>query len=412
MLSFNDVRTIATTYAARGAIRLLTEAGDLVVATETLRYRENPYPLYERIRARGPVYRGLSGTYAVASHALCAQALKDPRFRIRTTSGKVVGPSTNALADTFVMMDGPDHGRLRRLAAPGFRPKLLRELRTKIEATTNRLLDRAGSEFDLVGDFAAPLPIEVISDLLGIPAADTASFARYGQIVARALDGLTSPSMLREYEAAVGDLRALFVRLMAERRADPGDDVISLLVAAELDEQLTADELISTCRLLLIAGFETTVNLIGHMVVLFGSHLDQWELLKAEPERAPRAVEEVLRFESPVPALLRFPHERVWLGDRELPKDTPLVILLGAANRDPEVFADPHRFDITRENAAEHLAFGGGVHYCLGAPLSRIEGDVALRALVERMPGVRLVGKPEWRKSSQVRGYLRVPVAG
>jgi cytochrome P450 len=412
MLSLNDVRTIAATYATRGASLLLAEAGDLVVAMETSRYREDPYPLYERIRARGPVYKGLSGTRAVTSHALCAQALKDPRFRIWPSSGKMVGASTNALADTFVMMDGADHGRLRRLAAPGFRPKLLRELRTKIEATTNRLLDRAGSEFDLVSDFAAPLPIEVISDLLGIPAADTASFARYGQIVARALDGLTSPSMLREYHAAVADLRALFVRLMAERRIDPGDDVISLLVAAEADEQLTADELIGTCRLLLIAGFETTVNLIGHMVVLFGSHPEQWELLRAEPERAPGAVEEALRFESPVPALLRFPHEPAWLGNRELPRDAPLVILLGAANRDPELFTNPHRFDITRENAADHLAFGGGVHYCLGAPLSRIEGDVALRALVERMPGLRLVGEPEWRKSSQVRGYLRVPVAG
>ncbi|CAM3781737.1 cytochrome P450 [Kibdelosporangium persicum] len=407
MLSFSEVRTIATSLAIRGTTSLLADAGDLVCAIDSGRYQGNPYPLYERIRAAGPVYRGLSGTYALTSHAAISAALRDPRLRVRKTSGRLAGASTNALADTFLSMDEPDHGRLRRIAAPAFRPKLMRQMRAGIEATTHRLVDRLNDEFDLMTDFAAPLPIAVISDLLGIPEADRTRFAHYGQIVGRAFDGLGNRGLVREYQAAVADLRNLFTRLMNERRTNPGEDVISALVQAE---DLTADELIATCRLLLLAGFETTVNLIGNAVVLFDSHRDQWDLLKGQPNLAPRAVEEVLRFESPVPALLRHPHEPFEIGGRVVPVDGDLVVLLAAANRDPEVFTEPHRFDITREDAVEHLAFGGGAHYCLGAPLSRLEGDVALRTLAEQLPGLRLTGAPLRRKSTVVRGYLHVPV--
>nr|WP_157528606.1 cytochrome P450 [Kibdelosporangium sp. MJ126-NF4] len=410
-MSFSEVRTIAGSLAIRGTTRVLAEAGDLVCALESPRHQEDPYPLYERIRARGPVYRGPSGTYALTSHAHCSSALRDPRMGVRTTTGRLFGEATNALADTFVSVDEPDHGRLRKLAAPAFRPRLMRQMRTGVEATTHRLLDQLGDEFDLMRDFAAPLPISVISDLLGVPPADRTRFAHYGQIVGRAFDGLGNPAQLREYTAAVADLQELFTRLMAERRADPGEDVISLLVAAETDEKMTADELIATCRLLLIAGFETTVNLIGNAAVLFDRHPDQWELLRQQPDLAPGAVEEVLRFESPLPLIYRHPHEPFEIGGHTIPVNRGVVFITAAANRDPQVFPDPHRFDITRPEAVEHLAFGGGAHYCLGAPLSRLEGDVAFRALAERFPKLRLAGEPVRRKSVIVRGYLRVPVA-
>jgi cytochrome P450 len=176
---------------------------------------------------------------------------------------------------------------------------------------------------------------------------------------------------------------------------------------------MTADDLIATCRLLLFAGFETTVNLIGNAAVLFSEHPDQWELLRTDPDRvAAGAVEEVLRYESPVPMLERFTHERLTLGGREPPPNATVIVLLSAANRDPDVFSNPHRFDITRQESAEHLAFGGGPHYCLGAPLSRLEGDVALRAMAERWPTLRLTGTPQRRKSTQIRGYATIPMAG
>ncbi len=413
MLTFTEAGAIASTIAMRGASRLLAESGDLTAALITPRHQDNPYPLYELIRARGPVYKGLSGVCAVASHSLCSQALRDQRMKVRTISGRLPGGPTNALADAFISFDAPDHTRLRRIAAPAFRPKLIRDMRTSIETTTNRLLDRLAPEFDLMTDFAGPLPIAVISDLLGVPDADTSRFAQYGLVVASAFDGLTSPAMVREYRTAVKDLRDLFTRLMTERRADPGDDVISLLVTAVSDEKMTADDLIATCRLLLIAGFETTVNLIGNAAVLFSQHPDQWELLRAEPDRViAGAVEEVLRYESPVPMLERFAHERMTLGDCELPPNATVIVLLSAANRDPEVFTDPHRFDITRKESLEHLAFGGGPHYCLGAPLSRLEGDIALRAMAKRWPRLHLTATPQRRKSTQIRGYTTIPMAG
>jgi cytochrome P450 len=413
MLTLREAGVIASTIAVRGASRLLAESGDLTAALITPRHQDNPHPLYERIRAQGPVYKGISGIYAVASHALCSEALRDQRMTVRMESGRLPGGPTNALADAFISFDGPDHTRLRRIAAPAFRPKLIRDMRAGIEATTNRLLDRLGPEFDLMTDFAGPLPIAVISDLLGIPDADTSRFAQYGLVVARAFDGLTSPAMVREYRKAVEDLRDLFTRLMTERRTDPGDDVISMLVTAVSDERMTADDLIATCRLLLIAGFETTVNLIGNAAVLFSEHPDQWELLRTDPDRVVAgAVEEVLRYESPVPMLERFTHERLTLGDRELPPNATVIVLLSAANRDPDVFSNPHRFDITHQESAEHLAFGGGPHYCLGAPLSRLEGDVALRAMAERWPTLRLTGTPQRRKSTQIRGYTTIPMAG
>ncbi|RSM76017.1 cytochrome P450 [Kibdelosporangium aridum] len=412
MLSLSDVRGIATTLATRAASKLLAEAGDLVAATDSKRYHHNPYPLLERIRAKGPVYKGLSGLYALTSHTVCAQALKHPQMKVQPPPGKrdLFMTQTNALEGSFVLLDAPDHTRLRRVTAPAFRPKMMRELRGKIEATTHRLLDQLGTEFDLMTEFAGPLPITVISDLLGIPDADTARFGRYGMVIAEALDGLSTPAKVREYNAAYADIEQLFTRLMAERRKDPGDDVISVLVTAEAEEKVTTDELMTTCMLLLLAGFETTVNMIGNATVLFSEHPDQWDLLKAQPDLAPSVVEEVLRYESPVPMLMRFAHERVELDGGVLPAGAAVLLMVNAANRDPEIFPEPHRFDITRTRTVEHLAFGGGVHYCLGAPLSRLEGDIAFRAMAERFSTIKLTGEPERRFSNTIRGFSTIPV--
>ena len=270
-------------------------------------------------------------------------------------------------------------------------------------------LDPAGT--DLVERFAWPLPITVITDLLGVDTVDHVTFARWGRAVGQALSGVVSARQARELAEAAADLEALFTDLLRRRRAEPRDDLVSSLATAHDDGALTAAELLSLCRFLLIAGFETTVNLIGSGVDRLLDHPDQWAALVADPDLARGAVEEVLRHQSPVQATTRVAGEDVELAGAALPAGSVVVLLIGAANRDPEVFADPHRFDITRTDAGEHLAFSSGAHYCLGAALARVEGEVALRAVAARFPGLRRTGPPRHRPGSVLRGLTALPVA-
>jgi len=288
-----------------------------------------------------------------------------------------------------------------------------RDLITGIERRAAAEPDRP---FDLIADFASPLPIGVITALMGIPDADVDRLSRHGAVVGAALSGIADPAQAAALAAANAELYELFNELIPLKKANPGDDVISYLVAASPDG-ITPYELHTTARLLLIAGFETTVNLIGNGVAALIDHPAQWELLRAEPERAVDVVEEVLRYDPPVQNRSRIAHESVTIARVDLPADSWVLLLLAAGNRDPAVFRDPATFDVTCSREAEHLAFSSGIHYCLGAPLARLEAQIGFTELAARLPNVRRpepTGRPgdtpSRRASRVIRGYARLPL--
>jgi P450-derived glycosyltransferase activator len=373
--------------------------------------RDDPYPIYERMRRSGPIHRNRLGNWVAVSHRLCDLVLRDRRFGVRPADAPLMG-SPGAEDLSFLEMNPPDHTRLRRLVQPAFSPKQMAEYRPSIARTVTQLLDRAeaAGRFDLVSALAAPLPVAVITQLLGIPDADAGRFARYGALIGGALDGIRSLSHATRLRAADAELDALFERLFALRRSEPADDLVSRLVAAEGD-QVKPSELRALCGLLLIAGFETTVNLIGNAVNALLDRPEQWDALCADPATmAARAVEETLRYDPPVQRTGRFALQPVELDGVEVHKGQFVVTLLGAANRDPEVYRLPDRFDLHRAQSVDHLAFSGGIHYCVGAPLARLEATIALRALAERMPRLRRAGRTRRRNSVTIRGPIHLPV--
>ncbi|NEK87507.1 cytochrome P450 [Blastococcus saxobsidens] len=387
--------------------------------------REQPYDVYEQLRARGPLSPSSLGL-VTTSHAVAQEILRSDRFGVgwdRSGAPKAIrwalefgdDPASSGVAEppSMLVVDPPDHTRFRRLVSRAFTPRATAAFEPAIQRTADRLLDsleRREGTVDLVEAYAAQLPVLVIADLLGVPTDRREDFLRWGAAAAATLDpGLP----LRRYLAADRALRAMHRFLdehFARLRRDPGEDLVSRLVSLPAEEALTDRELHATVLLLLGAGFETTVNLLGNAVVLLDAHRDQWEALRADPGGWDTAVEEVLRLDSPVQLTGRTAREEVQLGGRTVRAGTRVTLLLGAANRDPEVFPDPARFDVTRVNAREHLAFSGGIHYCVGAGLARLEGAVGLRALSERFPALRVAGAPERRDLQTLRGFERLPV--
>jgi cytochrome P450 len=259
-----------------------------------------------------------------------------------------------------------------------------------------------------MASFASPLPIAVMTHLLGLPN-EPEKFRWLGSTIAQALDGIWSLGQARTLAAADAQLRATFSELLERRALEPGDDLVSALVA-EQGRAITTTELAALVRLLLIAGFETTVNAIGSGMRWLMADREQWELLVADPDRAPAVAEEVLRFDPPVQQTARVAHQPVQVGDVVVARNQWVITLLAAANRDPEVYPEPNRFDITRESPVEHLAFSGGIHYCLGSPLARLELSQAIRALAERFPSIRQAGPITMRPGTTLHGPLRFPV--
>jgi P450-derived glycosyltransferase activator len=371
--------------------------------------RDNPYPLYERLRERGPLVKTRIGPWVSTSHPVCNRILRDRQFGV-VLDGVESGPAGGGLS--FLEMNPPDHTRLRRLAAPAFSPKRMAGYAARIEKTVQQLLDDlpANGRFDLVSAFAAPLPIAVISDLLGVPNKHADDFARWGATIGTALDGVKGVRHLRALIQANAGLERMFQELFEQRRREPGDDVVSSVVAAE-GEQVAAAEMVPLCILLFIAGFETTVNLISNGVMALLDHPDQWDALCNDPSLAAGTVEEVLRFDPPVQRTGRVALADVDLDGVALSRGDFVVTLTAAANRDPSVYDDPTRFDIRRELPVEHLAFSSGIHYCLGAPLARMEATTAFAALAERLPALRRAGRVVRRNASTIRGPLQLPLA-
>ncbi|GAA3003718.1 cytochrome P450 [Actinokineospora diospyrosa] len=394
----------------RAAVWLMASRGDGVARLVSSPWRADPYPTYARLREGTGVYRSKLRITSVATHALCSKVLRDRTFGVRSTDGAEPPPFAASglpgeveVIPSMLEVDAPDHTRLRALARPAFSPAKITGYRAGIEEATARLLERALAKdrFDLMADFAAPLPITVISALLGIPDVDSAAFVRYGRVLGASLDGTKSVRHARALRTANRELRALFTRLIAERTADPGPDVISALATST---GLTALELATTCELLLIAGFETTTNLIGNAVWTFARNPDQWDRLRADPALVGAAVDEVLRYEPPVQMTARIPHRDTEVAGTPVAANSMVIVLLGSAGRDPAAFERPDEFDIGRPKGADHLAFSSGAHYCLGAPLARLEGEIALGALAGALPAITAVAEPKWRKTTVIRG--------
>jgi cytochrome P450 len=386
----------------------------------------DPFPFYDAIRARGRlVDNGLMLT--TAHHDVVTAVLRSPDLGMFAgASGDAPalpaglvraggrGPLGPVELPSMLTVDPPDHTRYRRLITRAFSARAVAALRSRTEEIAHGLLDAiaaGGQHGDLVAGYAGLLPATVIAEILGAPVAMRGRFLEWGAGAALSLDAGLSLNQFRRSERDLAALQDwMDVHVDAIRRR-PGEDILSALVHAHAEDgRLTRDELVSIAILLLGAGFETTVNLIGNGVVLLCAHPDQLALLRAEPAAWPRAIDEVLRIESPVQHTARIAHRDTEVAGERVRAQQLVMLILGGANRDPAVFADPHRFDVTRENAGAHLAFSNGPHFCLGAQLARMEGEVALRVLLERFPGLGLAGPPHRRPNRVLRGYDAMPV--
>ncbi|MET7619592.1 cytochrome P450 [Streptomyces sp. NPDC005408] len=379
----------------------------------------DPYAVYARLREAGPVHR-IAGTdglpaWLVTRYDDVRQALADPRLSLdkrNAAPGNYRGMALPPALDANLLnMDPPDHTRIRRLVSQAFTPRRVAQLREPIRRTADQLLDAIApnGRADLIASYAAPLPIRVICDLLGVAPEDRRDFRAW-------TDALVAPDPAEPSRAkeAVGGLLASFTQLIARKRAEPADDLLSALIAVRDEEdRLSEDELMSLAFLILFAGYENTVHLIGNATLALLSHPDQLAALRADPGRLAGAVEELARYDGPAPlAIRRFPLEDISIGGVTIPAGGTVLLSLAAAHRDPHRFTDPDRLDIGRD-ATGHLALGHGIHYCLGAPLARMETEIALAALLERFPRLELdapVSELRRRPSMRARGLLTLPV--
>jgi cytochrome P450 len=390
-------------------------------------FKADPYPTYARLRSSAPVHRATlpdgRGVWLITRYEDVLAVLKDERFVKNWRSAltpeqraeippipEVMKPLSQNMLDT----DPPDHERLRALVSKAFTPRLIERMRPRVQAIADGLLDAVQDRggMDLIDDYAFPLPITVIAELLGVPAEDRNNFREWSDA---AVSGNASQEYLEEIliphmQAFTDYLRALF----EEKHANPRDDLVSALVQAEeAGDKLSEDELLGMVFLLLVAGHETTVNLIGNGVLALLQHPDQLRKLKEDPSLIKPAIEELLRYDGPVETSTeRFAREDVEIGGQVIPRGEMVLVVLAAADHDPERFSDPDELDITRTDN-RHLAFGKGIHHCLGAPLARMEGQIAISTLLRRMRNLRLKGSPEslsWRPGMILRGLRGLPV--
>jgi cytochrome P450 len=365
------------------------------------------------------VHQTETGFWVVTRYPDVVTVLRDPRFG-REEFGPLVsaiyGDDSERVPRPMVFRDPPAHTRLRSLVSKAFTSRVVQAMRPRIQEIVDRLLDRVrdARTMDVIADLAYPLPVTVICEMLGVPEGDRDTMRRWSDDIARSLDALGLPSdreIVRRGRAARHALGEYFRGLLPERRRKPRADLLSLLIAAEEQgDKLTEDELLATCVLIFIAGHETTVNLIGNGMLALLQHPDQLTALKQNPQLLAGAVEELLRYDSPVQRTARVTTAELQLGGKTIPRHALVVAAIGAANRDPGRFAEPDRLDITRRDQ-DHIAFGFGIHFCLGAPLARIEAQVALGTLLRRLPRLRLaVAAPQWRESSTLRGLKTLPL--
>ena len=380
----------------------------------------DPYPTYHRLRAEDPVHHSPLGFWVLTRYEDVSSVLRDPRF-VKEPLAALVAARFGAEVPRGVGLsmldrDPPDHTRLRSLVSTAFTPRVVEGLRPRIQQIVDDLITRAEAAggMDVIEEFAYPIPVNVICEMLGVPVADHERFRGWSLDIARGLDSIWLPpdsEIPRRSAASRHAISDYFRGLIAQRRASPRNDLLSALIAAEAaGDKLSEEELVATCILLLIAGHETTVNLIGNGMLALLRHPAELRRLRESPGLITSAVEELLRYDGPVQRTARVASADATIGSRTIAKGDMVMPFIAAADRDPAQFPEPDRLDLSRSDN-RHIAFGWGIHFCLGAPLARIEGQIAIDALVRRLPGLELVThEPEYRQSLTLRGLKTLPV--
>jgi cytochrome P450 len=414
----------------RGGASIRARRGDLaarLIADPTV--KADPVPFYEEVRARGPLVRSRIA-YITADHAIGHELLRSDDFRVLSIGSKLPAPlrwlerrARDELLHplrppSLLAVEPPDHTRYRKTVSSVFTTRAVAGLRDGVEQTAVTLLDQLSREpgvVDIVDRYCAQLPVAIISDILGVPDADRRRILEFGELAAPSLDfGLTWPQYRRVQHGIAGFTLWLAEHLQQLRR-NPGDDLMSQLIqkaeSGSKETYLDESELHAVAGLLLAAGFETTVNLLGNGIRMLLDTPEHLHTLSQRPELWPNAVEEILRLESPVQLTARLALNDTEVAGTLIKQGELVVVYVAAANRDPAVFADPNRFDIERDNAGKHLAFSGGRHFCLGAALARAEGEVGLRAFFDRFPDVRSAGAGSRRDTRVLHGWSTLPVA-
>ncbi len=387
-------------------------------------FRQNPYPTYRRFREADPVHwSAVFGFWActryddIISILRHSKASANPRdweqFDDYAEALGGTGPAYDMQSRWMLLKNPPDHTRLRKLVTKAFTPRVVENMQVHIQDIVYDLLDavHAKRRFDIIQDLAFPLPVIVIAELIGVPTQDREYFRDWTAALARSLDPIITPEITQAADKATEDLIAYFTALVTERRNSPQDDLLSGLIAAEEEgDKLDEDELLAMTILLFAAGHETTMNLIGNGMLALFRNPDQMAKLKADPSLIKTAVEEFLRYDGSVQITARVALEDIEVGGKTIRKNQQALLLLGAANRDPAHFSNPDRLDITRQENP-HLTFGHGIHHCLGAPLARVEAQIAINSMLRRMPNIQLAtDQLEWRDMLTLRGLKALPV--
>ena len=387
-------------------------------------FRANPYPFYDVLRNTAPAYPTPFGTVVLSRYDDVATTLRGNEFS-RDIEKSVTGPPTpfqqarrdrrsESISKSILNLDPPDHTRLRRLVSKAFTPSAIEQLRPRIQQLVDDVLDRAADKgsIELVDELAFPLPFQVISDMLMMPTDRAAELREWSQHITASLEPTATEEDLDNADNAINQLVPYLVSVINDRRGNLGDDILSALIQAEESgDRMTEPELISFVLLLYVAGHETTVNLIGNGTLALLRHPDQIKMWRDSPAIGAVAVDELLRFDGPVQLTVRVPLVPVDFGDVRVEAGTVVMALLGAANHDPAVFDDPHALRLDRPNAARHLALGGGIHYCLGSALAKLEAQIAIGSLVQRFPNLSLAGEPGWRDRLTIRGVDHLPLS-
>jgi len=402
-----------------------THDGTLSVA-DIIQNIDNPYPLYHQLREQGPVYWDeRANSWVLTCYTDIAAALRDPRYTVMgfmSDTGWIpedmrptLEPPLRAVSRQMLFQDPPDHTRLRGLVAKAFTPRMIESLRPVIQQVTGELLDQAGAKgrMEVIQDFAFPLPAIIIATMLGVPPEDREQFNRWSSCFGRLLEGGDSSlEAISEAVSEVSNFLDYFRAIIHARRAAPKDDLLQAMMnAREQGDTLSEDELLGNCILLLAAGHGTTMHLIGNGTLALLRNPDQLRLLNEQPALISSAVAELLRYDSPVQLTSRRAKEALRIGEQPVSAGQEVIMMLGAANHDPVQFVDPDRLLLARQEN-RHLSFGLGIHFCLGAPLARVEGEIAFSTLLRRFPHLRLeTDVVEWQPSIVFRGLQQLPVS-
>ena len=391
----------------------------------------DPVPFIEELRPLGPLLKGATA-YLAVGHATAHELLRSDDFRVLMYGGNLPAPMRwletrlrddllhPLRAPSLLAVEPPDHTRYRKTVSAVFTSRAVAALREGVEQTATELLDQLAGDsgvsdvVDIVGRYCSQLPVAIISDILGVPERDRRRVLEFGELAAPSLDFGLPWRQYRSVQDGIAGFNYWLADHLQQLRRNPGDDLMSQVIqkseSGSAETYLSASELQALAGLVLAAGFETTVNLLGNGIRMLLDTPEHLDTLRQRPELWPNAVEEILRLESPVQLTARVALRDVEIAGARINRDEMVVVYLAAANRDPEVFPDPHRFDIERANAGKHLAFSGGRHFCLGAALARAEGEVGLRTFFERFPQVRAAGAGSRRDTRVLRGWSRLPV--